>query len=83
VDPNVNFDWGDGSPAENIGKDHFRVRWEGELQAQFTEPYALHVVSDDRARLWINGELIIDEWSLETPMDSTFSTNLGVGMARS
>ena len=34
VDPDVNFDWGYGSPAENIGKNHFRVRWEGELQAQ-------------------------------------------------
>jgi PA14 domain len=79
VDPNVNFDWGYGPPAENIGKNHFRVRWEGELQAQFTEPYALHVVSDDRARLWINGELIIDEWSEHGEQMSTAVINLEAG----
>jgi PA14 domain len=62
VDPSVSFDWGEASPADGLGRNHFHVRWEGELEAQFTEPYALHVVSDDRARLWINGELLIDEW---------------------
>jgi PA14 domain len=58
----VNFDWGSGAPAEGIGRNQFSVRWEGELEAQFSEPYAIHMTSDDRARVWINGELLIDEW---------------------
>ena len=57
VDPVVNFSWDRQAPVEGIGQEHFRVRWEGDLQAQFSEPYAFHVISDDRARLWINGRL--------------------------
>src|SRR5262249_33488412 len=32
VDPGVNFDWGNGSPAPSIGVDTFSVRWTGQVQ---------------------------------------------------
>jgi regulation of enolase protein 1 (concanavalin A-like superfamily) len=63
LDPTVDFDWDVNAPIEGIGPRLFTVRWEGALEAQFTEPYALHVVSDDGARLWLDGELLIDAWS--------------------
>ena len=79
IDPTVDFDWGESAPAEGVAKNDFAVRWEGELQAQFTEPYALHVVCDDRARLWLDGELIIDEWYEHAESLSTAVVNLEAG----
>lgn len=79
VDPNIDFDWGSGSPMEGIGRNDFSVRWEGELEAQFTEPYGIHLISDDRARLWINGDLLIDEWTEHAEQVSTALVNLEAG----
>jgi regulation of enolase protein 1 (concanavalin A-like superfamily) len=79
VDPTVNFDWGWGAPADGIGYNNFSVRWEGELEAQFTEPYAIQIVSDDRARVWLNGDLLIDEWYEHAEQASTALVNLEAG----
>ncbi len=62
VDATVNFDWGWDAPLDGLPRNQFSVRWEGELEAQFTEPYAIQMVSDDRARVWLNGNLLVDEW---------------------
>jgi regulation of enolase protein 1 (concanavalin A-like superfamily) len=79
IDATVDFDWGMGAPAEGIGRNGFSVRWEGELEAQFTEPYALHVSGDDRARLWLNGELLLDEWYEHGEQVSSAVVNLEAG----
>jgi regulation of enolase protein 1 (concanavalin A-like superfamily) len=79
VDAVVNFTWDRQAPVEGIGQEHFRVRWEGDLQAQFSEPYAFHVISDDRARLWINGRLLIDEWENHPETESTALVRLEAG----
>lgn len=62
VDGGIDFNWVRGAPLDGIGPDRFSVVWEGELEAQYSEPYSLHVTSDDRARLWLDGNLLIDEW---------------------
>jgi regulation of enolase protein 1 (concanavalin A-like superfamily) len=79
VDSTVGFDWGWGTPCEGIGPNHFSVRWEGELEAEFTEPYAIQMVSDDRARIWLNGDLLIDEWYEHAEQASTALVNLEAG----
>lgn len=63
IDPQVDFEWGPEAPVSEIPADAFSVRWEGLLQPKFSEFHLLQLVSDDLARLWINGQLIIDEWS--------------------
>ncbi|HYE99852.1 MAG TPA: PA14 domain-containing protein [Planctomycetota bacterium] len=62
TDEGVVFDWGRGSPHASIGADHFSVRWTGLVEPQHSETYTFHVRSDDGARLWIDGRLIIDRW---------------------
>jgi PKD repeat protein len=63
VDPSVNFDWGKGSPATGIAPDTFSVRWTGDVQARFSETYTFIVRADDGIRLWVNGVLVIDNWT--------------------
>lgn len=79
IDPTVDFDWGLGSPAEGIGRNGFSVHWEAELEPRFTEPYAIHLISDDRAKLWLNGHLLIDEWAEHPETESTAIVELEAG----
>jgi hypothetical protein len=59
---NVNFDFGPNSPDPSIGADTFSIRWTGQVMPRFTGPLDFHTFSDDGVRLWVNGQLIIDDW---------------------
>ncbi|UCD53372.1 MAG: hypothetical protein JSW27_12125, partial [Phycisphaerales bacterium] len=50
-------------PPQGLPSDNFAVRWTGEIEAQHTEAYKLTTGSDDGVRVWLNGELIIENWS--------------------
>jgi hypothetical protein len=62
VDPFINFDFGVGSPDPSIDGDTFSARWEGRLVAPVTGAYTFHADTDDGVRLWINNQLVIDQW---------------------
>ncbi len=65
VDPTIDFDWGaDGAPANGVGPDFFSIRWTGKVVPRFSETYTFSTLSDDGVRLWINGELLIDNWTV-------------------
>jgi hypothetical protein len=73
IDPQINFNWGDpGSPDALIGDDNFSVRWAGEVEAPLTETYTFYTNSDDGARLWVDGQELIDDW-----IDQGTSENYG------
>lgn len=63
IDPQVNFNWGSGSPATSIGRDTFSVRWTGKVMPQYTQTYTFYVRANDGVRLWINNQQIINRWS--------------------
>jgi hypothetical protein len=63
IDPTINFNWADASPDASIDADHFSARWTGQVQAKFSEDYTFIVNADDGVRLWVNGNLVIDQWS--------------------
>jgi hypothetical protein len=61
IDAEVNFDWGEGSPGAGIPVDGFSARWIGDV---FLQPgtYAYTVTVDDGCHLWVDGQLLVDEW---------------------
>src|SRR5439155_26825291 len=67
TDSVVNFSWGAGSPDPSIGADTFTTRWTGIVQPQFNETYTFTTTTDDGVRLWVNGQLVIDEWIDQAP----------------
>ena len=79
TDATVNFDWGAGSPDPGISVDHFSVRWTGTVQAQFNENYSFYTRTDDGVRLWVNGQLIVDEWIDQAPTEWSGSITLASG----
>jgi hypothetical protein len=67
VDPNVNFDWGGGSPDPSMGVDTFSVRWTGFVKPAFTETYTFETSTDDGTRLWVNGVQLVNNWVNQGP----------------
>ena len=63
TDATVNFNWGTGSPHSSIGANTFSVRWTGHVQPQYSETYTFYVTHNDGARLWVNNQLIVSNWT--------------------
>jgi len=61
MDPEINFNWGTGSPVPTAPTDNFSVRWTGQVIAQYSEDYTFYTKSDDGVRLWVDNQLLIDE----------------------
>lgn len=63
VDATVDFNWQSGGKATNLPSDNFSVRWTGQVRPQYSETYTFYTQADDGTRLWVNGELLIDDWT--------------------
>ncbi len=63
VDPTVNFDIGNGSPAPGtVPVDFYSVRWTGQVKAVYSETYTFYTNADDGIRLWVNGVQLVNNW---------------------
>lgn len=67
IDPTVDFDWGTGSPAAGIGNNSFSVVWTGEVLPLYNETYTFFTTSDDGVKLFVNGQLVIDQFQDQAP----------------
>ncbi len=81
VDDRIGFDWGSGSPDPRLDPDRFSVRWTGKLVPGKSGPGRFSVTSDDGARLWIDGKLLIDRWIDRGPVTDVVSLDLEAGRA--
>ncbi|MEY2410064.1 MAG: hypothetical protein QOF48_2734, partial [Verrucomicrobiota bacterium] len=54
-DSRVEFFWGLGSPSPDIDKDHFAIRWTGEVEPKYSENYRFLLDAQGSARLWVLG----------------------------
>jgi predicted phage baseplate assembly protein len=63
IDPQLNFDWGSGSPDPAIPPDAFSARWTGLVKPPATGAFTFYTRSDDGVRLWVDDQLIIDHWT--------------------
>jgi hypothetical protein len=60
-DVDIDFNWREGSPAEGIPVDNFSARWTREVKFD-GGIYHFLVRMNDGARLWIDDQLVVDEW---------------------
>ncbi|MGE0486831.1 MAG: DUF6701 domain-containing protein [Gammaproteobacteria bacterium] len=67
VDPTIAFDWGTGIPAAGIGNDDFSVRWTGRITPPTSGNYRFYTRSDDGVRLYLDGALVIDNFTDHAP----------------
>ncbi len=79
TDPTVNFNWGSGSPSESIGVDSFSVRWQGYVVPRYTETYTFYTTNDDGARLWVNGQQVVNDWTSHAARENQGQITLTAG----
>ena len=69
IDPVLDFNWGTGSPDPSMGSDDFSVRWSGRVKPEFTETFFFYTHTDDGVRLWVNNQLLVDQWIDQSPTE--------------
>jgi hypothetical protein len=79
TDATVNFDWGTGSPLTGVPADGFSVRWTGQVSPRFSGTTTFYTQSDDGIRLWVNGQLLVDNWTDHGPTENSGSITLTAG----
>jgi beta-glucosidase len=62
VDPRIDFRWTLSSPGRGIPFDWYSARWTGTLTAPPEGVRRIGIEGNDGYRLWIDGELLIDNW---------------------
>lgn len=61
--PQIAFGGDDPPFPQGLPADNFSVRWTGQLLPRFSETYTFTTSSDDGVRLWVDGRLLIDNWT--------------------
>lgn len=61
-DEEIDFFWETRSPAAGVPANRFSVRWTRTIFFA-SGIYRISVLTDDGIRVWLDGNLIIDEWS--------------------
>lgn len=62
IDPTVNFDWTMAEPP-GVAREAFSARWVGTVRSLYSETYTFVTATDDGARLWVDDQLLIDDWT--------------------
>ncbi len=83
TDATINFDWGNGAPDPSLPADGFSVRWTGNVIPTTTETYTFHTYSDDGVRLYVNNQLVINNWTDHGPTENTAGVALTSGVSYS
>ena len=77
-DPNIDFEWGWLAPADGLPADNFSARWT--RQVSFAAgTYRFHFITDDGARLWVDNQLLIDDWQDGAPRQQSAEIGLTAG----
>ncbi|MBI2949985.1 MAG: hypothetical protein HYY23_20315 [Verrucomicrobia bacterium] len=59
----IDFTWGTTPKPEIIRPGTFSVRWTGQVLPAFSEEHTFSTVAEDGVRLWVNGRLVINDWT--------------------
>ena len=76
--PDVNFNWGLGSPGPTVPADYFSARYERTV-ALAPGSYLLTLRMDDGARLFIDDQPVLDDWRVGSVRELSTIRMLGSG----
>ena len=71
-DATINFNWALGAPGAGMPVDNFSVRWTGRLLPTKSGKYEFRTPVQGGVRLYVGGELVIDNWASHTGEDVGF-----------
>lgn len=75
---NIDYTWNDGGIGYGFPTDNFSVRWQRNVYFAAGR-YRFHIRVDDGGRLWVNNNLVIDQWKDQGATEYTIDLDLSVG----
>ena len=72
----LNQNWGEASPGPGVNSDLWSARWTRQVAVQ-PGRYRVVATSDDGSRVWVNNQLVIDNWIDQTTTRSAEITANG------
>ncbi|HYK52547.1 MAG TPA: glycoside hydrolase family 3 C-terminal domain-containing protein [Candidatus Eremiobacteraceae bacterium] len=83
VDPNIDFVWTGGSPAPGVPAGPFSVRWTGDLVPATSGDYRFALRSEGTygIRVYLDGRLVVDQWTVHSDDGLTPAMHLDAGHA--
>lgn len=67
----IESDWGTSAPTSGIPADGWSLRMTGLVQFEGAEEYSFATWADDGTRVWINDELVVENWRDQSGMYSS------------
>ncbi|KUF76226.1 Titin [Phytophthora nicotianae] len=83
VDPLIDFMWKE-ERITPTSREHVSVRWQGYVKPSFSEDYTFYVLVNDGARLWIENQLVIDQYDFDVDASTAveFQANASVALIK-
>ena len=78
IDSQLEFDW-PWNPGVGVNDDDFSIRWTGYIQSEKSFDGWLGLSSDDGIRMWIDDQLVIDNWTKGATSIVTTPKNIEAG----
>jgi chitodextrinase len=79
LDDTLNFSWGTGSPDSRVPVDNFSARWTGKIKPTTTTTYTFYTDVGGGVRLWVNGQELVNNWTLHSLATNTGKIALTAG----
>ncbi|HVY67852.1 MAG TPA: PA14 domain-containing protein, partial [Patescibacteria group bacterium] len=76
--PNVDYNWAGGQPNVAVPSRGFSARWQGYFNFS-NGAYSFSVAADDGVRLYLNNQLVIDQWHDESATNYSISRQMNQG----
>lgn len=78
-DQHLSWNWGGGAPRGGVNADRFSARWTRYVDVTDAGLYRFTATSDDGIRVYVDGDLVIDEWHDHSARTFVGDVNLTVG----
>ena len=71
IDPTIDFDWSGSRDAwPGLARDHFEIVWTGYVETpDIAGEYTFYPKTDDGVRLYVDGQLLVDEYYDHGPIE--------------
>ena len=79
IDKTINFHWTISTPDPSIAPEFFCVKWSGNIKAPKTGTYKIGLSGNDGFKLYINNQLIINNWDKQSFHTSLVDYNFIAG----
>lgn len=79
LDRVIKFEYQANTPHPDLPAEGFCVRWTGYLQVPRDGEYTFYLSTDDGSRLWIDGQLVVDNWGHHAVVEKSGTIKLTRG----